>query len=470
MSVNGVRQLYRELQKKQTHVVQSSEIATACICQNLFKLSYPYGVIRGERDYLVANTVHDILSQAIHGPIVEEWNYQTKEYVHVTEKIVKKSANIIEEVSKESKEIAKKEARIISPKFDEDINQRFQGIVYGITKILMKKYEQPKRVLTEVTITNVPFHHEGRIDAILEFATGFGILDWKTYDINKARGNGHERWQLISNMLLSNYRYTGTEDNWSKLLFASIVYHGGAYRPRLPIAEKDITKVKNNRYFAYQVLCGKYVRAEKPKFCPVCDTNAQGCSDCSFYREDSRMAFAGELPDNYRRITGGLFGSRYKVLEERAETHRHKHVVNQIIENIGEDSAIKELERYGILQCGYKFVSNDGITALFRKDDDMTFLEPKKVLRIIGKEQNIPLLSCVSEQGTVMEVNDTELVVSFRSKVTVDRAKLQLFNLPLIFMRDEINLTRRMLEPLHKFHRLAADYLIPKNCCDDDLR
>jgi len=100
----------------------------------------------------------------------------------------------------------------------------------------------------------------------------------------------------------------------------------------------------------------------------------------------------------------------------------------------------------------------------------MTFLEPKKVLRIIGKEQNIPLLSCVSEQGTVMEVNDTELVVSFRSKVTVDRAKLQLFNLPLIFMRDEINLTRRMLEPLHKFHRLAADYLIPKNCCDDDLR
>ena len=223
MSVNGVRQLYRELQKKQTHVVQSSEIATACICQNLFKLSYPYGVIRGERDYLVANTVHDILSQAIHGPIVEEWNYQTKEYVHVTEKIVKKSANIIEEVSKESKEIAKKEARIISPKFDEDINQRFQGIVYGITKILMKKYEQPKRVLTEVTITNVPFHHEGRIDAILEFATGFGILDWKTYDINKARGNGHERWQLISNMLLSNYRYTGTEDNWSKLLFASIV-------------------------------------------------------------------------------------------------------------------------------------------------------------------------------------------------------------------------------------------------------
>jgi hypothetical protein len=37
-----------------------------------------------------------------------------------------------------------------------------------------------------------------------------------------------------------------------------------------------------------------------------------------------------------------------------------------------------------------------------------------------------------------------------------------LFNLPLIMIRDEINLTRRMLEPLHKFHRLAADVLIRK--------
>jgi hypothetical protein len=396
--------------------------------------------------------------------VIEKWDYQSKEYMNVTEKIVKESSNIIEEVSKESKEIAIKEARLIPDSFDDDIYHRFQGLVCGIAKHLMKKYEQPRRVITEVTITNVPCHQEGRIDAILEFAKGFGILDWKTYDINRARGSGHERWQLISNMLLSNYRYTGTEDDWRKLLFASIVYYGGAYRPRLPIAEKDITKVKNNRHFAYQVLCGKYIRAEKPNFCPVCDTNAEGCSDCRFYREDSRRAFAGELPDNYRRITGGLFGSRYKVLEERAETHRHKHV---IIENIDEETAISELERYGILQSGYKFVSNDGNTVLFRKEDDMTFLEPKKVLRIIGKEQNIPLLSCVSEQGTVIEVKDTDLIVSFRSRVTVERAKLQLFGLPLILMRDEINLTRRMLEPLHRFHRLAADYLIPKDCCDD---
>ena len=99
---------------------------------------------------------------------------------------------------------------------------------------------------------------------------------------------------------------------------------------------------------------------------------------------------------------------------------------------------------------------------LFRKDDDETFLEPKKILRIIGKEENIPLLSCVSEQATVMRIEYCDLILNFRSKATVERAKLQLFNLPLIMIRDEINLTRRMLEPLHKFHRLAADVLIRK--------
>lgn len=464
--------MYRVLQKAQTHLVQSTEIATASVCQHLFKLSYPFGVIRGERDYLVANAVHDIMSIAIHGPILENWVYKTGLYGDVAHKIVRGSTGITEEVIKETREYANKEARKIPESFDHDVMNRYQGLVTGITKYLMKKYERPDHVITEVTITNIPNHHEGRIDAILEFGKGYGILDWKTYDINRARGSGHERWQLISNMLLSNYRYTQNEDDWTNFLFASIVYYGGAYIPRLPIAEKHIDKIKKDRFFAHQVLCGNYVHAEKPKFCPVCDTNAEGCSDCRFYREDSRMAFAGELPDNYRKIAGQLFGNRYKVLEERAETHRHKHVVDTMVNSLGESCAIRELENFGILHSGYRFVSADGNTVLFRRDGDNkeSFLEPKKVLRIIGVEDDdggvISLLSCISEQATVMEVNyndDNDLILGFRSKATVERAKKQLFNLPLIMMRDEINLTRRMLEPLHKFHKLAADLLVPNN-------
>ena len=500
-----MRDLYRGLQKAQTHLVQSTEIATASVCQHLFKLSYPFGVIRGERDYLIANAVHDIMSIAIHGPILENWNHKPGQYADVTCNIVRHSSGITEEVIKETKENANKEARKIPESFDQDVMDRYQGLVTGITKYLMKKYERPDRVVTEVTITNISNHHEGRIDAILEFnGNGYGILDWKTYDITRARGSGHERWQLISNMLLSNYRYRKNEDDWTNFRFASIVYYGGAYFPRLPITDKDIDKVKKDRSFAHQVLCGKYVRAEKPKFCPVCDTNAEGCSDCRFYREDSRMAFAGALPDNYRKITGQLFGNRYKVLEERAETHRHKHVLDTMVNNLGERCAIKELEKFGILQSGYRFVSADGNIVLFRRceDNKENFLEAKKVLRIIGVEDyyndndgssesndvnkdgrergvggidsndrhsGISLLSCISEQATVMEVkydeesDNNEIILGFRSKATVERAKKQLFNLPLIMMRDEINLTRRMLEPLHKFHKLAANLLVPNN-------
>lgn len=473
-----MRDVYRGLQKAQTHLVQSTEIATASVCQHLFKLSYPFGVIRGERDYLVANAVHDIMSIAIHGPILENWVYKTDQYAYVANNIVKSSSGITEEVIKETREYANKEARKVPESFDHDVMDRYQGLVTGITKHLMKKCERPDRVITEVTITNILNHHEGRIDAILEFGKGYTILDWKTYDINRARGSGHERWQLISNMLLSNYRYMQNEDDWTNFLFASIVYYEGAYIPRLPIAEKHIEKIKKDRFFAHQVLCGNYVHAEKPKFCPVCDTNAEGCSDCRFYRKDSRMAFAGKLPDNYRKITGQLFGNRYKVLEERAETHRHKHVVDTMVNSLGESRAIRELEKYGILHSGYRFVSADGTTALFRRDEGNkeSFLQPKKVLRIIGVEGDddndgdeggrISLLSCISEQATVMEVghnddDDNDLILGFRSKATVERAKKQLFNLPLIMMRDEINLTRRMLEPLHKFHKLAADLLVP---------
>jgi len=112
----------------------------------------------------------------------------------------------------------------------------------------MKKFEQPKRVVTEITITNVKEVHEGRIDAILEFNDSrYGLIDWKTNDINKGMVGGTDRWQLIANFLLANYRYTGDENNWGKCFFGSIVYYEGAYIPRLPMNEDSINKVKNDR-------------------------------------------------------------------------------------------------------------------------------------------------------------------------------------------------------------------------------
>jgi hypothetical protein len=37
--------------RAKTHLVHSKEIATICICHNLFKMSYPLGIVGGQRDY-----------------------------------------------------------------------------------------------------------------------------------------------------------------------------------------------------------------------------------------------------------------------------------------------------------------------------------------------------------------------------------------------------------------------------------
>jgi hypothetical protein len=54
-------------------------------------------------------------------------------------------------------------------------------------------------------------------------------------------------------------------------------------------------------------------------------------------------------------------------------------------------------------------------------------------------------------------LDDSKLVIDLESSIAAERVKQQLSNLPLTIIPDEINLTRRMLEPMHRFHKLAAD-------------
>ena len=39
--------------------------------------------------------------------------------------------------------------------FDYEVQDRFHGLLFGLAKRIMKKYEQPKHAVTEITITNV---------------------------------------------------------------------------------------------------------------------------------------------------------------------------------------------------------------------------------------------------------------------------------------------------------------------------
>lgn len=456
-----VRRTYDYLRKSHTHLVQSSEIATACVCQNLFKLDYPYGAIRSDKDYLIANTVHDIMSLSIGGPIIENWESGLSNYESLARKIVNESSNLVKEIIAHAQETATKENRFVQGDFEDSVNEIVDGLISGITHRLMKKHERPARVITEVTITNIKNNHEGRIDALLEYSNGYGLLDWKSYDLSK-NISGREKWQLISNALLANYRYAGKEDDWTKYYFSCIVHYTGAYFPRIETISKEVERIKVNRKFALDVLCGKHVAAQRPKFCPVCDKGLEASKECFFYQQDSRLAYEGKLPATYEKMRRQFYGKRYAILEERAETHLHKHVVSTLIERYGENEALEKLERTGIIYTGYTYDSDVDERVYFSRNDEKVPLEARRILRVIGKEPGKPFLSCISEQASVMEIKKNMITLNFRSKIAVKRAKRQLFHLPLVMLRDELNLTRSMLGPIHKFHKLAADIFIPQ--------
>jgi hypothetical protein len=466
-----VRDLYKTISHTgKTHLVQSKEIATTCVCPYLFKMGYPFGVVGTERDYLVANTVHDIISLASPTTILDNWQQgktQT-DFEQIAKTIDRDSEGIVEMGLSNAKEKATIEGKPpILKTFDYEVQDRFHGLLIGLAKRIMKKYERPKRAVTEITITNVKEHQEGRIDAIFEFGDSkYALIDWKTNDINKSSGSGIDRWQLVANLLLANYRHTGDENNWSKCLFGSVVYYEGAYFPRFPLNDEWINKVKTDRKFAYEILCGGRPHAQKPAFCPVCDRDGESSFDCRFYREDSKQALQGNLPVDYANIRRLLLKRRYLVLDERAETHKHKFVINTLIDRVGEVDALQQLKISGIIHFGYRVhsINANSITLVKKYDNDakLTLLEPRKIVRIIGKEDGgIPLLACVNEKGFVREVDDTRLVIDLDGNTIAERAKTQLSNLPIIIIPDEINLTRRVLEPMNKFHRLAADIMLP---------
>lgn len=455
-----VRKTYDYLRKCQTHLVQSSEIATACVCQNLFKLDYPFGATRSDKDYLVANTVHDIMSLCLGGPILENWDSGLENYEQIAKKIVNESSEIADTVIKDTLEGASRENRFVPDDFEIQVNNIYNGLIIGMSRRLMRKYERPTRVLAEVTVTNINDHHEGRIDALLEYPNGYGLLDWKSYDLGKAI-SGREKWQLIANTLLANFRYRDNEDDWTGYNFSCIVHNSGVYFPKTETIRDQVERIKTNRQFAYMVLCGKRVRVQRPKFCPVCDKGLEGSKECLFYQRDARLAYEGKLPAQYEKMTKQFFAKRYAILKERAETHLHKHVVSVLINKLGEEEALRRLERIGVLSRSYFYDFDVDEKVVFTKSGDSISLEPRRIVRIIGVERGKKLLCCINEQASVMEARNNKITLGFRSKIAVQRAKRQLFHLPIILLRDELNLTRSMLRPIHQFHKLAANMLIP---------
>jgi hypothetical protein len=152
-----------------------------------------------------------------------------------------------------------------------------------------------------------------------------------------------------------------------------------------------------------------------------------------------------------------------------------------MIQEYGEQEALNLLEYAKIIHRNYRFEKvgdcnhNDSLVYLVKKDsaDKQFYLEPRKIVRIIRKETNIPLFACVSKSVSIHDVKPDILIVDFRMYTTLQHAKEQLFygdpnSYELIVIPDEINLTRRMLYPLHKLHRLAADTMVPNLVFDNN--
>src|SRR6187200_298120 len=108
-----VRDLYKTMASTKTHLVQSKEIATTCVCPYLFKMNYPFGVVGGERDYLIANTVHDIISLASPTTILDNWQQgkTQKDFERIAKSIDKDSESIVEKAIGNAKEKARMEGK-----------------------------------------------------------------------------------------------------------------------------------------------------------------------------------------------------------------------------------------------------------------------------------------------------------------------------------------------------------------------
>ena len=138
-------------------------------------------------------------------------------------------------------------------------------------------------------------------------------------------------------------------------------------------------------------------------------------------------------------------------------------MINTIIDRLGEDAALQELEKTGVIHTGYHVhsINANSVTLVKIHYGLLTLLEPRKIVMMIDKEEGgIPLLATVNEKAFVREVDDTKLALDIDGNIIAERAQKQLSNLSIIIIPDEINLTRRVLEPMNRFHKLLVDIML----------
>src|SRR5437667_7074641 len=319
-------------------------------------------------------------------------------------------------------------------------NSRLAGMLDGLAQFMVK-YPPPGRILTELALTNVQTHHEGRLDALFEWDDRWTTVDFKTYSDEAPRSHGYDHLQIVANGMLANYRYGRDEIDFSsnELL---VIYTGGIYLPRP--TELVIGKVLAARAYVLQCLRP----SQGPTFTGQACYTCQRPDACNYYREIERRHRSGQLPETEDEFRRRIWKRRYAVLDFRQISHKNKFIV-----------AINDFEtlsKYKILEAGYSLRSQpaSGRSILLGRDGGTTSFLPGDLVKIIGIEPGKPLLACANFNGSVVISDNSgiEVVLNANSPLNVRRL---LVGLKIVVMRTEIDLTKRELQALDYIQRRA---------------
>jgi len=286
----------------------------------------------------------------------------------------------------------------------------------------MRSGPLPRRILTEITITNTLTRQEGRVDSIFEYNYPIvETVDWKTYGEPKLSRT--DSYQAIGYGMLVNYRYGRPEDDFTNNTLV-VITPNGIHHPRPTL--NAIRKIREKREYILNVLRGQRVRARfaYPAVCPTCPYRI-GCND---YRNNLQRT-------RRNRMT---WARTFRVLDKRQDTHMNKFLATHL--------PLSFLREFGIAELGYRvnqIREGDRPIIILGRDSQVCRMDSGNTVRIISLEPNIPLLACISCCGKIREITDEYATIE------VDRGDpSQLLGFDIVLLKNEVDLTKRDLEAI----------------------
>src|SRR5438552_13356629 len=285
-----------------THLAMSSWISVAGQCGWKFRLNMVFGVPgTGTMGSAAGHFVHNVLARA--GDEIESSWRAGGTQSQIASNLSRRIAPLRNELLQEwTRDLQDRYDRVNLEAQELVANSRLTDSLDGLAQFMVK-YPPPGMILTELALTNVQTHHEGRLDALFEWDDRWTTVDFKTYSDEAPRSHGYDHLQIVANGMLANYRYGRDEIDFSsnELL---VIYTGGIYLPRP--TELVIGKVLAARAYVLQCLRPSQGPTFPGQACYTC----QRPDACNYYREIESRHRSGQLPETEdefrRRILVGL--------------------------------------------------------------------------------------------------------------------------------------------------------------------